>query len=101
MDDTEIERLRRLGREGQKGVDADGVVITGDEDIGWKEVFLGRKTTERPSAYDDISGMFSYILFDSTSGYLVLLWSMFMTNIPRLPSLFLTRHKPLLFITDY
>ncbi|EIM80555.1 uncharacterized protein STEHIDRAFT_125614, partial [Stereum hirsutum FP-91666 SS1] len=55
VDDTEIERLRRLGREGQKGVDANGVVIVGDEDIGWKEVFLGRKTAERPSAYEDIS----------------------------------------------
>lgn len=56
MDDTEIERLRRLGREGQKAVDANGVGIAGDEDIGWKEVFLGRKTAERPNAYEDISG---------------------------------------------
>lgn len=58
MEDTEIERLRRLGREGQKGVDANGVVISGDEDIGWKEVFLGRKTAERSGRYDHAVGAF-------------------------------------------
>lgn len=63
MEDTEIERLRRLGREGQKGVDANGVAIVGDEDIGWKEVFLGKKTAGRPSEYGDISGAFILILF--------------------------------------
>lgn len=56
IEETEIERLRKLGREGQRGVDENGVAVSVDEEIGWKEVFLGKKTTRRRSDRDDISG---------------------------------------------